>query len=579
MEDSHFKEEFKLEIPEGRKRRRKKKRQSKPVFKEYNQNQIKLLPPSLEEMIPEKHLVRVVNDTVDKMDITSLIETYKGGGSSAFHPLMLIKVLLYAYSMKIYSCRSIEKELRENINFMWLSGNNQPDFRTINTFRSGRLKDVVENLFGSMLILLVEGKYIDLKKYFVDGTKLQADANKNSYVWKSNTNRYKEGVQKKVAELFKQIDEINCAEDKEYGNKNFEELGEQSELTSSQLEEAVEKLNEVIKGQKEQTSKERNRNNSKKKKSDKDNNNNDSNDNNDKPNDSNDNNISKMKELSRIVKQIGKAVPKLSKYEAQEKILGKRNSYSKTDQDATFFKMKNGELLPGYNVIIGTENQIIVNYTIHQKASESDQFISHMTQYYQYHNKYPELSVGDATYGNEENYKFLEDNNIENYLKYNTFHYETTKAYKENKFQRENFKYDEEADNYECPNGRKMIFKEEKQQNTLTGFEQTVRIYESESCKGCQFRKQCKKKGGGKKKINVNRNNERLRAQARVKLTSEEGISLRKQRNIDVEPCFGDLKFNQGYKRFRLRGKEKVNIEFGLLSMSHNIRKIALKMT
>lgn len=568
MKESQFKEEFNLGMPEVRKRQRKKRRPSQPVFKEYNQDQIKLLPPSLEEMIPEKHLVRVVNTTVDKMNIEPLIATYKGGGSSAFHPVMMIKILLYAYAVKIYSCRNIEKGLRENINFMWLSGNNQPDFRTINTFRSGRLKEVIESLFGSMLILLVEGKHIDLKKYFVDGTKLQADANKNSYVWKSNTNRYKEGVQKKVAELFKQIDEINLAEDKEYGNKNLEELGEQSEITSEQLEEVVEKLNKVIK---EEQQKEQSNKGKKKSGEDEDNNNG--------QNDSINNDASKIKELSRVVKQIEKAVPKLSKYEVQEKILGERNSYSKTDQDATFFRMKNGQLLPAYNVIIGTENQLIVNYSIHQKASESDQFISHMTKYYQYHSIYPELAVGDATYGNEENYTFLEDKAIESYLKYNTFHYETTKEYRDNKFQRENFKYDEANDSYECPNGSKLIFKEEIRKKTLTAFEQVVRVYESESCKGCQFRKQCKKKGRGKKKINVNRKNDRLRAHARANLTSKEGIRLRKQRNVDVEPCFGDLKYNLGYKRFRLRGKEKVNIEFGLLSMSHNIRKIALKMS
>ncbi len=123
-------------------------------------------------------------------------------------------------------------------------------------------------------------------------------------------------------------------------------------------------------------------------------------------------NSPKLKQLKQVVKQIEKAVPKLSKYVSQEQIL-ERNSYSKTDQDATFFKMKNGELLAKYNVIIGTENQIIVNYSIHQKSSESDQFISHMGKYYQYYNAYPELVVGDATYGNEENYTFLENKAIE----------------------------------------------------------------------------------------------------------------------------------------------------------------------
>ncbi len=353
MEDSQFKEKFELEMPEGRKRHRKKKKPSKPKFKEYNQGQIRLLPLNIEEMIPEKHLVRVVNATIEKLNISVLIETYKGGGSSAYHPIMMIKILLYAYCMKIYSSRSIEKELKENINYMWVSGNNKPDFRTINNFRSGRLKDVIEDLFGSMLIMLVEGKYIDLKKYFVDGTKLHADANKNSYVWKSNTGRYKEGIQKKVKELFKQIDAINITEDKEYGEKNLEELGEQSEISSEQIKQTVEKLKKVL----EEKQEEQKVKSIQKKKSTEKNEGNDNNGQNEsKKHDGNvecseEMNSQKLKELKQVVKQIEKAVPKLSKYESQEQILGERKSYSKTDQDATFFRMKNGELLAGYNVI------------------------------------------------------------------------------------------------------------------------------------------------------------------------------------------------------------------------------------
>ena len=107
--DSQFKEEFKLEEPKQRIRQRKKKKPSNPVFKSYKQNQMMLLPPSLEELIEEKHMVRIVNETIDKLNIKPLLETYKGGGTSAYHPIMMIKILLYAYCMKIYSSRSIER--------------------------------------------------------------------------------------------------------------------------------------------------------------------------------------------------------------------------------------------------------------------------------------------------------------------------------------------------------------------------------------------------------------------------------------------------------------------------------------
>lgn len=535
--NSQFKEEFKLEIPEKRIRRRKKKRESEPVFKRYEQNQMMLLPPSLDEMIEEKHLVRVVNATIDKLNIKALIDTYKGGGTSSYHPIMLLKIWIYAILEHIYSGRQIAKALRENIHFMWLSGGQRPDFRTINEFRSRRLQGVIEEIFVEMVIFLGENKYIDLEKYFVDGTTMSASANKHSYVWKKNTERYKEAVQRRVQEMFKQIEEINKEEDKKYGNKDLAEKGKESQITSKDIKEQIEKLNKIIEekgvGKK------------------------------------------KAKEIKNKLEK--KELPKIEKYEKQEEILGQRNSYSKTDNDATFIKMKNGEVLPGYKVIAGTENQYIVNYSIHQKASESDQFIKHVENYYNNYKQYPKLISADSAYGNEENSEYLENKRIENYLKYSTFHYEMTDKYLENKFNKDHFRYDEEMDNYECPNGKKLNFKEEVQTERKTGYKQRIRKYESENCQGCAFAEECKK-AKGNRTIQINRKLDSYRSLMRKNLTSEKGVELRKQRNVDVEPVFGDIKWNMGYRRFRLRGLKKVNVEIGLISISHNLKKIALKI-
>ena len=115
---------------------------AKIVFKELTSNQNVLFPVSLSEKIASNHPVRVVNSVVDALDISSLLRAYKGGGTSSYHPRMMLKVLFYAYLNNIYSCRKIEKALQENIHFMWLSGNSTPDFRTINDFRGKRLKEV-----------------------------------------------------------------------------------------------------------------------------------------------------------------------------------------------------------------------------------------------------------------------------------------------------------------------------------------------------------------------------------------------------------------------------------------------------
>ena len=195
---------------------------SEAVFKKYDQHQMSLLPESLEDLIPERHLVRVVNEMIDGMNIDSLISTYKGGGTSSYHPRMMIKVLVYSYTQKKYSSREIAKALRENINYMWISGRNRPDFRTINTFRSSRLKECVDNVFASLLELLVKEKLVKIEDYFVDGTKFEADAKRHSYVWKKTMERNKGIVQGKIKELIKHIGtgcntEGICKEDRNIG--------------------------------------------------------------------------------------------------------------------------------------------------------------------------------------------------------------------------------------------------------------------------------------------------------------------------------------------------------------------------
>ena len=164
-------------------------------FKQYNQQQNFLLPPSLNELIEQTHLVRVVNDVVDAMNITALINQYEGGGTTAYHPRMLLKIFLYAYCMKIYTGRKIAKALKQDIHFMWLAAMNRPDFRTINNFRSGKAKEVIEELFKQMLLFLMNHSYIKMDNYFCDGSTFAADANKYKMVWRKNAGKYRKQLQ------------------------------------------------------------------------------------------------------------------------------------------------------------------------------------------------------------------------------------------------------------------------------------------------------------------------------------------------------------------------------------------------
>ena len=145
----------------------------KITYKPYNQGEQWLLPPSLDELVPQNHFVRIVSKTVDELEIEEVFaRNTKGGGASRYNPVMLLKVLIYCYMTGIYSSRQIAKQCRENVNVMWLTGFQKPDFRTINAFRSEKLKDSIEEIFVSTVRLLNRKGYVSLEKYFVDGTKI-----------------------------------------------------------------------------------------------------------------------------------------------------------------------------------------------------------------------------------------------------------------------------------------------------------------------------------------------------------------------------------------------------------------------
>ena len=523
-----------LEEPK-RVRQRKPRKTSKPVFKRYNQGEIILFPQDLREYIPENHIVYLIDEILEGLNIQPLIETYKGNGTSSYHPKMLIKVLVYSYLTKKYSSRIISKALREDVTFMWISGKSTPDFRTINNFRSGRLKPVIDEIFTSTLEFMIENKYVSLDKYFIDGSKFRANANKYSYVWKKNTERYMELTRSKIKELLKEIEEENEKENKDYGDKDLEELGENSTITSEKLRNQIKKMNEIIKEK------------------------------------------AGNKKIEKCKRELEKKLlPKLEKYEEQERNLGKRNSYSKTDKDATFMRSKDDQLLPLYNVMIGTEDQYIVNYTVNQSASETNEFIGHMEKLRSCIGKLPKKIIGDSAYGSEENYEYLRKKKIGNYLKYNTYHNDKKRKHKEDKYHKDNLKYDSQEDTYECPNQKKLRFKEIKERATRSGYLTKFKIYECENCSYCRLAKKCKK-GKGKRTVQVNQRLEYFKEQARTNLESEEGIQLRKKRGTDVETVWGDIKKNHGYDRFMLRTLEKVNTEVGIMSMAHNIKKMHIK--
>ena len=504
-------------------------------FKEVTSQQTVLFPSYIGDRIPENHPVRIVNDIVDKLKIDRVLELYKGGGTSSYHPRTMLKILFYSYFNNIYSCRRIEKMLQENIYFMWISGNNTPNFRTINHFRGNRLKNIIQDLFAEMVQLMAGLGYVSLDKQYIDGTKIEAAPNRYTFVWKGSAEKYKAKLEDKIKRVLSDIESAIKQDDQ--ATSSGEEI---DNIDSGELQKKIDELNQRL----------------------------------DKLNKKQQKDVRKLEEED---------LPRLKKYENQLDILGERKSYSKTDHGATFMRMKedhmkNGQLKPGYNVQISTENQVITNYSLHQRPGDTATLEPHLEQFKQQQGKQSKEIIADSGYGSEQNYEYAQNNGIEAFVKYNWFHKEQKKKYKNNPFLPANLFYNEEGDFLVCPAGQKMNCVSVQERTSDLGYKSTVHIYEAINCKGCPMRGCCHK-GKKNRRIEINHNLKKYRERAREKLMGEKGLEHRGKRPIEPEAVFGQIKFNNKFNRFTLRGLDKVDIEFGLVAISHNLRKIVANIT
>ena len=503
---------------------------AKLAIKSDNRKQNLLLPPSLDELVPENHMVRVVDAVIDRLDISDILSTYRGGGNSAFNPKMMLKVLVFAYLSNVYSSRRIEELLKRDIYFMWLAGMKRPDFRTINYYRGKRLKEGFDTVFTQVVRLLHEEGFVSLKVQYIDGTKIESVANKYTFVWRGSVEKYDARLKAKTEALLRQIEQNHAIEDKE--NPVPEEL------TAEEVTKRVERIKEKV---------------------DADN---------------------LGKEERKALKQIETdSVPRMNRYREQLETMGSRNSYSKTDPDATFMRMKedamlNGQLKPGYNVQISTENQFITNFGIYQRPTDTLTMISYLESFKARYGMQSEEIVADSGYGSEENYEYMFSNGMTPYVKYNMFHVEQRRSYRNNPFRVSNLFYNPDDDFYVCPMGQKLNFIRQEKRYTASGYQQTVSVYRAGRCEGCPLRGQCHKSKRDRQ-IEVNHTLDDYKARARELLTSEQGIKHRSNRPIEPEAVFGQIKECGRFIRLRLKGLTGAKIDFGLKALAHNLRKLA----
>lgn len=504
---------------------------SNPVFKAYQQNQRWLFPPNIDDMVAINHPVRVVSEVIDKIDIDIIIQKYKSHGPSSYHPRMLLKVLVFGYLNNIYSSRKLEAALKENIYFMWLSGMQQPDHHTINRFRSERLRNILKEVFAQVVMLLVESGHVSLQEIYTDGTKIESVANRYSFVWGKAIKTSKERIKQQLKELWSYTQKVAAAEKDDDTPPDFDKID------SKEVKATIEKIDAALKD------------------------------------------IEVSKEVKQKLNYAKKQWPaKLKQYKKQEKIMAGRNSYSKTDNGATFMRMKedymrNGQLKPGYNAQISTSNQFVVNYSLHPNPTDTKTLIPHLKQYEKLYNTLPQVQVADAGYGSEENYQYLHQQGIQAYIKPTDFDRKQKRNYQPNPFASEQLQYDAAKNEYHCPAGKPMkhIGTQHKKEK---GCLKTYSLYQAKGCKHCPLKEACHGQKGNRI-IKVNRKGRQLKQQAEQRLKTEQGIYYRKKRPADVEPVFGNIKHNKHFKRFLLKGIDKTEIEWGLLCIAHNLKKMA----
>jgi len=506
---------------------------AKVVYKSYNQNDNLLFPHCIGDFIPENDPVRVLDAIVEHLDISAIEATYKGGGASSFAPRMLLKVILYAYLQNIHSGRKMEALLKRDVSFMWLSGMQRPDFNTINLFRKNRLADVMDDIFTQVVQMLVDARFVSLEVQYIDGTKIEANANKYTFVWKKATKTNQDKLDLKVKSILREAERVLNMELKDESDNvmTAEEMQIRTDDILAQMDE---------KG------------------------------------------ISDKRLRKEVTKVKEESVPKMKEYEEKLEIAGERGSYSKTDKDATFMRMKedamnNGQTKPGYNVQIATENQFITNYGLYHHANDQGTMIPFLKSFNERYGTQSMTVCADSGYGSEMNYEYMISNQITPFVKYNMFHAEMKRKRKRNPFLVENMFYNRESDFYVCPMGQHLELVKEIKEKSDLGYESTKSMYRAKGCSRCPLRSMCYKGKHNARIIEVNHRNNELRAMARELLTSDEGLMHRSRRPIEPEAVFGQIKYDNHFKRFSYRGKRLVKAEFAAIAVAHNIRKMIAK--
>ncbi|MBE6053512.1 MAG: IS1182 family transposase [Clostridium sartagoforme] len=505
------------------------------------------LPFNIDCIIPSNDSVRLLSQFVEEMDLTELYSTYFRIRENQVTPTNMLKIMLYAYMNGLYSSRDIEIACRRDINFMFLlEGASAPDHSTFARFRSLHFAPCSEKILGKMSDFLYKIGEVSGDSIFIDGTKIEACANKYTFVWKKAVTKNMVKLSTKLADLVKECEEL-------YGikliYKDKVEIRHVKKLRKKRYE--LKKLEgiEFVHG------------------------------------------CGKRKTtLQKSIEKLEEYLLKFKEYNQKVYTCGDRNSYSKTATDATFMRMKedamkNGQLKPAYNVQHGVDSEYITWLTVGPQPTDTTTLIPFLKSMEENLNfKYLKI-VADAGYESEENYSFIEDNNQVAFIKPANYEISKTRKYKNDIGKIENMNYDSENDFFTCQNGKKLKIESVKLRKSKTGYESEKTVYACEDCSNCNYKSKCIKGNNCKtpleertKKFETSKKFNRQRKEGLERIISYEGCLLRMNRSIQAEGSFAQIKQDMNFRRFMCRGQRNVLAESTLLAMAHNINKMNRKI-
>ena len=485
--------------------------------------QLKIDEAFAERIIPANDSVRLLDQIVEGMNLSPLERALKRHGRKhSTSPVTMLKIILYGAMEKSYASRPIAQSCLRDMNYIWLlNGEAAPNHVAISRFRRDVLSQCAEELFYELGSKLHEFGEIALKHLFVDGTKIEANANKYSFVWKKSTTKYEAGVDKKLEAA-------------------LSELTAKHGILAQSVEELLRQLHKkvsapFIHGRGKRKS-----------------------------------------ELQRDIELLEGLINRKAKYSSYQETFQGRNSFSKTDPDATFMRMKddhmrNSQLKPGYNIQFAVEGEYITGVDVSSERSDQQTLIPLLGRMAEHRLVYDDVTC-DAGYESEENYTFFENSNTECFIKPQNYERSKTKKFKSNMALRENMAYDEGTDSYTCQSGKRLTATYVGKRKSKSGYESEVTYYECEDCSGCPNKKSCTRSKGNRK-MQVSKKFIAQRESSLRRITSPMGVLLRINRSIQVEGAFGVVKQDYGFQRFLHRGRKNIFMEILVVAMGYNMNK------